>query len=171
MHGADVGDDGNVGPCQTGEPGKLSGVVHAHLDHSRLRRGVQLQQRPGNADLVVEVLSRPLGPVDGGAGRGGHFLGRGFAHAPGQSDEAGVRQRGAPPGGDLLQGGQTVGDDDHRHAGELPLAQRRGGSGLHGLADEVVSVPRGPQGHEELTRPKLPRVVLGALKGDVLIFR
>ena len=170
VHGADVGDDGHLGPGDPGEPGELSGVVHAHLHHGGLRPPGDAQHRQGDADVVVVVALGLDGVIDAAAGGGGHLLCGGLAHTAGQADEAGALQAAPPAGGQVHQAPETVRHHNHRHAGKLPLPQHRRGALFQGRGDEVVTVPLRPQGDEELPRRQPPGVVAGALEGDVLVF-
>ena len=139
VRGADVGDEADVGAGDIGEEADFVGVVHAHFEDGTLGVGVEAEEGEGKADVVIEIAF-----VAGGAGEGGDgFLGGGFAGAAGDGDE-GVGDFAAGAGGELLQGGECVGDADEAEAGHLrPVAivhEGGGGAPFGGGLQEVVAV-------------------------------
>lgn len=74
MHVADVRDDGDIGLHHLAKIPDLPRAVHARLDHRRLMRAGEAQQRLRRADLVI-IVGRGLERMELHAQyRGDHFL-------------------------------------------------------------------------------------------------
>ena len=58
MHGADVGDNGDIGLCDRSQAGHFSEVVHAQLQNSRFGIVRHIEDGHGQTDVVVVVAPR-----------------------------------------------------------------------------------------------------------------
>ena len=87
MHGADVGDNSDIGLCDRSQAGHFSEVVHAQLQNSRFSIVRHIEDGHGQTDVVVVVALGASGAVGTLQHTGGHFLGRRFADAAGNADD------------------------------------------------------------------------------------
>jgi len=172
VHGADVRDDGDVGPRDRGEIGHLAEVVHAHLQHRDLGVARDGHDGHGQADVVV-VVGQRLGDAEAlleHAGR--HLLGRRLADAAGDADDPDAEQL-AVARGDVAVGLHSVRHADAGH-GVLGLLghERRGRAALQRLAHEAVPVVLlSHDGDEEVARLDFARIRLDAVHEHVFKFR
>ena len=145
---------GHAGAGDVGQVGDLARVVHAQLDHRRLMRGGEAQQRQRQAHVVVEVALRGQGRIAlVGAQHGGqHLRDGGLAVAAGHGYQRQIKLS-APAGRQRAQGRQGVG---HLNAGQARRLQPAmgnggGGAGRAGLGQKGVGVETlALQGHEQV---------------------
>ena len=137
-------NDTNMGLGETAQRGELSGAARSHFQDQEvvLRRGAQQSQRQAN--VIIQIpLGRPGGSL-GGKDLGHQLFGRCFAVAAGNANHP----RGKPlavPGGEVLEGGQRIGDGDPGSAIRLPDRESRrkkkaGRSALHRSRDIAVAI-------------------------------
>ena len=92
----DVGDDRRGRTADAGEIADLAAMVHAHLHDRSLDLVIQTQQRPGQADVVVQIalgLQRIEMP---GHHSSGHFLGGRLADTAGNRENRNVELCAVP---------------------------------------------------------------------------
>ena len=86
VHGADVGDNSDIGLCDGGQAGHLSEVVHAQFQNSRFGIVRHVKNGHGQADVIVVISLSTSGVVGVLEHAGSHFLGRRLADAAGDAD-------------------------------------------------------------------------------------
>jgi len=152
VDGVDVGDDGDLGLRDTGEPVDLAEPARAHLDDRELVSRAELHQGERDADEVVVVLlglqARALQRQDGRA----ELLDRGLARGARDAHDGGVVP--APDArGDIPEGlkGVLHGDDDCPVAGDVLHDHDPGSPLADGLVDERMPIePLTAERHEDL---------------------
>ena len=142
----------------------IAGPAGAEFKHGGVVRAGKIKQRQRQADFVVETAARgkhglraPLGAQN----RGGQFLDRGLAVAPGHSDY-GYVEAPAPGSGAVGQGAASVLDDDLRYVlGKRPAQDRAGSAAGNRRGKKVRAVEMlAPQCEEE--RAARLRAAVGA---------
>ena len=133
MHVADVRDDGDIGLHHLAKIPDLPRAVHARLDHRRLMRVGEAQQRLRRADLII-IVGRGLERMELHAQyRGDHFLCCRLADAA-RHLHKGNRKLRTVPRGQVLERKQRVrhldvklsGQQRFRHAGAQTALRARG---------------------------------------------
>ena len=115
----DVGEHPDGGAGDPGEAVNFAEGVHAHLHHRGFVGPLQLQEREGHADEVVQVQPVFQDPEGRGQGGGDHLLGGGLAATAGDAHHR--HPEPAPPGlGQVAQGRQGVSDGDDGYFGGAP---------------------------------------------------
>ena len=162
MHGADIGDDGNVWLGNARQQGDLSEVVHAHFQDRRLVSPVQAQNCHRQAQAVIEILRCLLGAVGGAQHRSDHFLGGGLSHASRDAHHPQAQALPVAPG-DVLQRSDRVAYGDRRNVLPDRLAhQHRRRAFIQRVGDESMAVARTGDGDEQLSRSELSAVKIRA---------
>ena len=161
MNGVDVGHHGNGRPGDLRQQRQLTeGVGAAHLEHGDFFLSANVEEGQGQPDLVVEVAGTAIGPVSTTEDGRDDFLGRSLADAASDPDHAQITT--TPDGRrQLLERRDGVIDDQQGERGRARLSIRpvagddRGdGTGLPGLADELVAIKRlTSNGNEDVTGP------------------
>ena len=96
-----------VGQADPGEAVNFAEGVHAHLHHRGFVGPLQLQERQGHADKIVQVQPVFQDPEGRGQGGGDHLLGGGLAATAGDAHHR--HPEAGPPGlGQVAQGRQGV---------------------------------------------------------------
>ena len=136
-------DQGHGGLRHGGQFGNFAGVVHAKLDHTRLVRGSQAQQRQRHADIVVEIAFGGkclLAPELLQDGRD-HLRDGGLAVATGDCYQRQLELR-APAGSQLAQRRFAVSHLQARQArfGQALLCQGGNGALGAGLPEKIMGI-------------------------------
>jgi hypothetical protein len=147
-------DHGDSRTGHIAEQSDVTGTPGPHLDHRHLGVIGCVGQGEGDPELGVEGAFAGRHPPPPGQGGGGQVLGRCLAHRTGDPDDRGLQPS---PGGptQIEQGGTGVGHLDHPGVGrETPgpagLDQHGSGSSRQGRRGEVVAVPFGHHGDEQV---------------------
>ncbi|MEJ7722465.1 MAG: hypothetical protein WKF58_19450 [Ilumatobacteraceae bacterium] len=168
---ADLRDDSDPRAGDPTQPGDLAEAAHPHLHDERAAAIVGVEDRHGEALVVVEAAPVRRDEQFCRQRRSRHVLRGGLADAAGDGDDGGVGSL-ARPGGGVPQRSGGVGDGDRRRlGGPVDLALRRevgDGAGLDGRRDEIVAVASCDDRHEELTALDRARVEVGAADRDVV---
>ena len=149
---ADHGEHRDIRAHDVGEPSHLAEVADAHLHHGNLMGVLQAQQRPGHAELVVEVLFRLVGVEAPGEHRRDHLLGGGLAHRASDADHGNVKAAAMPRGEGSDGAKRGIHDDAGRFGiiDGLAFGDTARGAAFEAPSDEVVSIhPRAPEGHKQ----------------------
>ena len=160
---ADIGDESVVGLDDACERGYLAGVVGSRLDDRHRVLGAQAQEGEGHTDMVVEVALGVEDIMAPGEHGGTEFLGgrlavgaRDLQHA-----ESSLAHRLTVGGGELLEGGEHVGDEDTAVVGGVRRLVDDGAyaAGFEGLGGKLIAVERlAPEGEEHHARLAPTRV-------------
>ena len=162
MHGADIGDDGNIRLGNACQQGDLPEVVHAHFQDRRLVGPVHTQDCHRQAQTVVEILRRLLGAVGGVQHRSDHFLGGGLSHAARDAHHPQAQALPVAPG-DILQRGDRVAYVNCRNILPDRLAhQHRRRAFFQRVGDEIMAVASAGDGNEHLSRSEISAVKIRA---------
>ena len=163
-HG-DAGHDADLGPGHPGQPLDVAHATGAHLEHHPLRIVGSVEQRQGQAELVVEGALAGRGREGPGQAGTEEVLGGRLADRPGDPDhavDAAPRQHAQ-----VHERHRRVGDPDGRPAERRPHGQVGGGTGVERSSDEGMPVPVCDDRHVELPRRQGPGVDACAVHGDV----
>ena len=172
VHGADVGDDGDIRPRDGGQVGHLAEVVHAHFEHGDLGVVRHVENGHGKAEVIVVVALGAGGMEAAREQAGRHFLGRRLADAAGDADDgdAGVLTVGCRQ---IAVGADGVGDEDggdRRFHGSCDQRGLRAEARGHG--DKVMAVGLlALDGDKEVAGPDSAGVGLDAGDGNGLCLR
>ena len=167
VHGADVGDDGDIRPRDGGQVGHLAEVVHAHFEHGDLGVVRHVENGHGKAEVIVVVALGAGGMEAAREQAGRHFLGRRLADAAGDADDgdAGVLTVGCRQ---IAVGADGVGDEDggdRRFHGSCDQRGLRAEARGHG--DKVMAVGLlALDGDKEVAGPDSAGVGLDAGDGN-----
>ena len=144
-------------------------MIRSELDHRRAMPGIEVAQRERDADLVVEVAAgggdRTRGPED----RGGHFLDRRLAVAPGDPDQEQIAEAVPPRRGEVAECPHRIAREDERHRiARYTFDQERRRAAPPRVADEVVTIESRPaHGNEQRAPGGGTRVGADPVKHDV----
>ena len=165
-HG-DAGHDPDHRAGHLGQTADVPGVTGAHLEDDPLCVVGCIEERQGEAQLVVEgtlARRRPKGRRQAGL----HEVLRGrLAHRTRDPDGAAGIDAIARDPPQAHQCGGGVGDGDGGCPARLACAQVRRRPGCEGSGNELVSVALGHDRHVQLSGRQGPRVDAGTLDVDV----
>ena len=150
-----VGDDGDGRLHQAAHVPDLAEVVQARFDNRCLVPGLQLQQRLGGANVIVEVCPGFQGAEVSGQHRGEHLLGGGFSGGAGDLYHGDVIQPPVP-GGQRTQSQCGVLDLNIKLAGQQCLRHTAAQAACRAVGKRCVHVimtvePRAHQGNEQVS--------------------
>ena len=149
-----VGDHGDGGLHQAAHIADLAEVVQARFDNRCLVSGLQLQQRLGGANVIIEICPGFQGAEVSGQHRGEHLLGGGFSGGAGDLYHGDVIQPPVP-GGQRTQSQCGVLDLNIELAGQQCLRHTAAQAACRAVGKRCVHVimtvePRTHQGDEQV---------------------